>query len=221
MSDYRQCPLKFKGKYIEKWPNMMIKDEDKSVHLVRGGNVHKQLEKYVINKLKGEPSDVTMPEVIGVIPLIDNIMANYQVTPERQIAIDENFKLVDWFSKDAWFRVIYDLIGFGKSLLLADYKTGKFADYGGSMEEPGQLHMSALVGMSLWPEFEQCDTVYIFVDHKKTIPIKFNKSDVEPMKEKLIEEHAIINNDKEFKATKNQYCKWCQATRQQCTNSKN
>lgn len=221
ISDYRQCPKKFNLKYIEKAQNFKIEDKDKSVHLVRGGNVHSQLESYVVKKLKGEIPNVTMPEVIGVTPLIDNIMANYNVLPENQIAIDENFKSVDWYSKAAWFRVIYDLIGFGKSLLLVDWKTGKFNDYGGSMDELGQLHLSALVGMALWPDYDQCDTTYVFVDHKKTISCKFDHNDLEPMREKLIKEHRLINEEQEFKAKKNQFCRWCAATREQCINSKN
>jgi CRISPR/Cas system-associated exonuclease Cas4 (RecB family) len=220
ISDYRQCPHKFDLKYIQKVPNFQMKEEEKSPHLVRGGNVHKQLENYVVKKLKGEIPNVTMPEVLGTIPLIDNIMSNYNVIPENQIAIDENFKITDWYSKTAYFRVIYDLIGFGKSLLLVDYKTGKLSDYSGSMDELGQLHFSALIGMSLWPEYDRCDTVYLYVDHKKPVKISFDRSDLEPMKEKLIEEHRLINEEQEFKPTRNQFCKWCDSTRQQCINSK-
>lgn len=49
LSDYQQCPLKFKLKYIEK-DKMFKEDESQSPHLVRGSNVHKALENYVVQK---------------------------------------------------------------------------------------------------------------------------------------------------------------------------
>jgi CRISPR/Cas system-associated exonuclease Cas4 (RecB family) len=216
IADARLCLLKFKGKYIEKWPNMIMRDDQKSPALVRGGNIHKALDEYVKTKLRGEVPQSLMPEVNRLAPLIDQIMVNYNVNTEKQIAIDENFKEVSWFDKKAYFRVIMDLVGFGRDLLLIDHKTGKFADYEGSMDCLGQLHMSALVGMSLWPEYEECKCLYIFVDHKKVIPVKFDRSNLEPMKKKLVEEHALINAETEFAPTKNRYCHFCEAVRSQC-----
>lgn len=219
ISDYRQCPHKFNLKYLEKAPNFQLKDSDKSPALVRGGNIHKSLELYVRNKLAGLPNDIIMPEVVKTAPLIDMIMDSYNVSPEKQIAIDSNFNEVSWYSKDAYFRVILDLIGWGPDLLLGDYKTGKLTDYTGTMVELGQLHMSAIVGFSLWPEYEVCSSVYIYVDHKKTIPVKFNRSDLDKMKEKLVIEHNMINADVVFQEKKNPYCKWCEATKPQCKHS--
>lgn len=216
VSDYRLCPRKFKGKYIEKWPNMMLKDEDKSPALVRGGNIHKALEMYVKAKLKGEQLPFLIPEVMKTAPLIDGIMSQYNVNTERQIAIDENFKEVSWYDKKVYFRAIMDLIGFGPNLLLGDYKTGKLADYEGSIDCLGQLHMSALVGMTLWPDYDECLCLYIYVDHKKTVPAKFSREELPIMKEKLMEEHALINADQNFLATKNRYCHFCEAVKEQC-----
>lgn len=216
ISDYRQCPHKFKMKYLDKLPNFQIKDEDKSPALVRGGNIHKSLEKYVIAKLNGEEYDAVMPEVTSTIPLIDKIMENYNVMPEKQIAIDENFKEVSWFDKNAYFRVILDLIGFGRDLLLGDYKTGKLTDYVGSDDKLGQLHMSAVVGLSLWEEFTSCTSVYIYVDHKVPVPIKMVRDDVKRMRDSLVKEHYEINADITFAEKKNKYCGYCAATKSQC-----
>ena len=40
LSDFNQCPRKFYLKYVEKAANFQMKQEDKSIHLVRGDNVH-------------------------------------------------------------------------------------------------------------------------------------------------------------------------------------
>jgi len=220
ISDYRQCPAKFKLKYLDKAPNFQLKQEDKNVHLVRGDNVHKALKKYADRKTK-EPEydghDIIMPELMNIKPLIDAIIQNYNVQTEQQIAIDSNFQQVSWYAKDAWFRVIYDIVGFGPDLFLGDYKTGKFADYSGSMDELGQLHFSALIGMALWPEYDKCSSLYMYVDHKRSVPCSFRReTDLEPMKEKLIAEHEVINSDDEFPEKKNRYCGYCEATSAQC-----
>ena len=53
ISDFRQCALKFKLKYIDKVSNMLLKDEDKGPQLIRGSNIHKALDEYVKTKLRG------------------------------------------------------------------------------------------------------------------------------------------------------------------------
>ena len=217
ISDYRQCPHKFNMKYLRKEPNFQLKDDEKSPQLVRGGNVHKGLDTYVIKKLKYEEPTVTMPEILRTAPLIDQIIHNYSVKSEQQIAINDQFQVVSWYAKDAWFRVIYDLIGLGNDLLLVDWKTGKFAEYAGSMEELGQLHMAAVVGMTMYPDYEDCSSVYVYVDHRKTVPCTFKRSeDYEYMRDQLIREHEWINKDQTFIPRKNQYCRWCDSTFEQC-----
>ena len=216
ISDYRQCPAKFKMKYLDKLPNFQLKDEDKSPALVRGGNIHKALDEYVKTKLRGEVPSFTMPEVIRTAPLIDKIMKNYNVNTEQQISIDSEFHRIDWYSKQTWFRSIFDLVGFGPDLLILDWKTGRFGDYEGSMECMGQLHLSSIIGLILYPEYDVCSCLYWFVDHSKSIQLKINRSDLGPMKEKLIEEHARINAEKDFDPKKNKYCYFCDSIRGQC-----
>lgn len=222
ISDFRQCPRKFKLKYIEKAKNMLLEDKDKNVHLVRGKNVHDALQTYLIKKRAGEdvkPS--SMIEVRNTTPIVDKLMLLYDLHPEKQIAINDQFEMVDWFAKDAWFRSIYDIIGFGrngdKTIFNGDYKTGKLTDYTGTMMEMGQLHMFALLSMALWPKAEKVDAVYLYVDHKKPVKQEFiRERDFETMKENLIIEHQRINDEQDFMPTKNQFCKWCDALSAQC-----
>jgi hypothetical protein len=223
ISDFRQCPHKFKLKYIIKAPNFVMDQKDKSPHLIRGENVHKQLEKYIIKKRAGEVDipKSSLNEVEQTKPLIDNLMKIYDLYPELQLAIDVNFQQVDWFSREAWFRVIYDMFGFGSNLFIGDFKTGKLNDYSGTMDELGQLHMSSVIGMAVWPDFDEVDTRYIYVDHKFTHPLKLKRSECfEHMKDKLIEEHEAINAEQEFRAKMNRYCGWCDANTDQCSYSK-
>lgn len=221
ISDFRQCPRKFYLKYIEKAPNF-IEDSSKNPHLVRGSNVHKALEMYVVKKKAGQTEIPvsTMPEVESTKPLIDKLMTQFDVHPEMQIAINKDFQQVDWFSKEAWFRVITDIIGFGDILFIGDYKTGKVTDYSGTMEEPGQLHMSSLIGMALWPQFNDVRNIYLYVDHKKKVDLHLTRDHYDSLKQRLVDEHQKINDEKDFCEKSNQFCRWCAATKDQCTYSR-
>jgi len=222
ISDFRQCKLKFRLKYIDKAPNF-YDESKKSPHLIRGGNVHFELQNYVVKKKAGE-NDIpksSLPEVERTKPLIDKFMLMYDLYPELQIAINEKFERVDWYSKEAWFRVIMDLIGFGKHLFIGDYKTGKLHEYSGSLTVLGQLHLSSLIGMALWPEFEEVNNGYIFVDHKKTNMLKLSRSEhFDLLRDRLFEEHALINAEENFDENPNEFCHFCAADNSQCFKSR-
>jgi hypothetical protein len=226
ISDFRQCPNKFNLKYIKKAKNFQILDADKNINLIRGNNVHEGLKNYVIKKKVGEdvrPSN--MREIRETTPLVDNLLILYDLLPEKQIAINDKFELVEWYSKDAWFRSIYDLIGFGRNgdacIFNGDYKTGKLTDYSGSIQEMGQLHMFALLSMALWSKAEKVETAYLYVDHKKTIRQTFLRDqDFSDMKESLIKEHQSINEERDFLPVKYEFCKWCDALPDQCQHRK-
>ena len=219
ISDYRQCPHKFRGKYIDKWSNMILKDEDKSPALVRGGNVHKQLEKVLVYKLMNMDlsKEVFLPEVTACVPLIDGLIANYSMRGELQVAVNDKFQQVSWYDKQAYFRVVYDMIGKCNDLLLGDWKTGRFTDYTGTMKELGQLHMAAVIGMQIYPEFDECSSVYLYVDHRRPIKCMVSKDDIPQMRDNLMAEHLAINEDKQFDPKKNKYCGYCDATTLQCS----
>ncbi len=228
LSDFLQCPRKFKYKYIDKLSNFTAQQE--SPHLLRGSNVHKALENYTLARLDGkkdfvqdseDPAAVikpsSLPEVETTKPLINSFMANYAaVVPEQQISVDINWKQVDWFSKQSYYRAILDLVAISpRSVAIVDYKTGKFKDY--SPNGPGQLELSATIGMNMWPEVEVVDTMYAYVDHKKTIKRSFTpKEDKERLTTHFIQIHERVNSEKNWDPTKNEFCNFCEATKLQC-----
>lgn len=216
LSDFDQCPRKFKFKYIDKLTNFTIQDE--SVHLIRGQNVHKALENYALAKNEGKDvKESSLPEVEQTKPLINSFMANFpSVIPEQQISVDKNWKQVEWFSKQSYYRAILDLIAISpRTVVIGDYKTGKFKDY--SPDGPGQLELSATIGMNLWPDVEVVDTMYIYVDHKKTIKRSFTPAaDRERLTVHFVKKHETVNAEQNWDPKKNQFCHFCPATKLQC-----
>ena len=222
LSDFNQCPLKFKLKYIDK--NPIFKEESGSnPHLVYGTNVHGKLEDYVVQRTTGQEVKITsLAAVESTKPFIDRFIDNYTtVIPETQIAIDKNWNRVEWFSRDAYYRVIMDLIAIRPSdVAVIDYKTGKIRDYDGGPSGKGQLHLSGAVSLALWPDIPEVNTVYAYVDHKQTIAKKFVQSDKQELIEHFDAEHRKVNEEKHFKPTVNEWCKWCPATRADCPYSR-
>lgn len=219
LSDFLQCPRKFKYKYIDKLTNFTAQED--SPHLTRGTNVHKALENYAVKRLEGvAAADIpvsSLPEVESTKPLINGFMANFNsVVPEQQVSVDINWKQVDWFSKQSYYRAILDLIALSPvAIAIVDYKTGKFKDY--SPNGPGQLELSATIGMNLWPEVERIDTMYAYVDHKKTIKRSFTpKEDKERLTTHFIQIHQKVNSEVNWDPTKNEFCNFCPATKLQC-----
>lgn len=224
LSDYNQCPLKFKLKYIDKSPKFK-EDEKASPHLVRGSNVHQALENYVVQVQSNGQLEVkvtSLPEVEATKPFVDRFLNNYTtVIPETQIAINKDWERVEWFSKDAYYRAILDLIAIRPSdAVIVDYKTGKMRDYDGGPSGKGQLHLSGAIGLHLWPDIPEITTTYAYVDHKQTISRKFTQADRQELRRHFDEEHDKVNSDTKFKPTVNEFCKWCPATREDCPYSR-
>lgn len=217
LSTYNQCPRKFKLQFIDK----VFTQDDKSEHLVRGDNVHKALETYVIKKISGQTNipPSSLQEVETTRPLIDKIFEKFSfVSPEIQIAVDENFKKVDWFDKRAYYRTIVDILAINDDRGFAgDYKTGKIRDYSGF---GGQLHLTGAVILSLYPAMELVSSAYIYVDHKKVHRHDFTRDELDNMITHFHSEHEKVNADHEFKPKVNEFCKWCPANKSQCEYSR-
>lgn len=219
LSDFQQCPLKFKLKYLEK--AFPVEDPNKSPHLVRGGNVHKQLENYVVKKISGqvEIPPTTLSEVENTKPMIDKFFLEFEtVMPEAKLAVNSSWSKVDWFDSDAYYRAQIDLIAMSDNVgLVVDWKTGKVNDYSGY---GGQLHLTAAMVMSVFPQFEELTTAYAYVDHKRTYPIRFQRTELPALVEHFDNESKRVNSEKELGPTPNEFCGWCPATKAQCKHSR-
>ena len=221
LSDFNQCPLKFWHKYIAKTPS--FKEEGTSPHLVRGTNVHKALENYIIKKAGGENGIPvsSLAEVESTKPLVDSLFQHYeQVLPEAQVSINDGWKQVEWFSKESYYRAIFDVIALRPSdIMILDFKTGKYRDYTPDSGF-GQLELSAAMALNIWPNVEKVSTVYAYVDHKKTVTKHFGRGECGELVEWFDSEHKKVNATTEFKPKANEHCKWCPATKLQCPNSR-
>ena len=217
LSVYQNCPRKFKLQYLDK----AFPDDSNNPNFVRGNRVHGQLENYVmwLNADQSFEKPAMCTEAQNVIALINNVYESYtSVLPEQQLCLDKNWDKTGWFAKNAYLRAILDVIAFkpGKGLIL-DYKTGRVRDYD---QYGGQLHLNAAMLFAVEPEIMEIDVAYLFVDHKQTVKVHFDRSQFEEFKAHFIAQHVRVNSETEWKPRINQYCKWCAATKEQCPFSK-
>lgn len=222
LSDYNQCPRKFQLKYIEKaFPG----EAEKSIHLIKGEQLHKQMESYVLARLGVGQMPVSFsPEVQQTIPLIDRFFeAGYTVYPEAQVSASRTWSALEWFDKNTMYRAIWDVIAMKEGVFIGDYKSGKVYDYTTGF---GQLHLSAVIGLNRFPDKPYIDTAYIYLEHKKLHKIRVIRDEStrqEPtdallpvVQQHFEQEFEKVQAETEWRPKPNEFCKWCPANKAQC-----
>lgn len=229
LNTFMQCPRKFHLQFISK----TFKEEEKSVHLIRGEELHKQLENYVLAK----NGQATMPlgfsaPVRDTLPYVDRLFTLYdQVFPEAQLACDVKWQPTDWFGSDTAWRSIWDITGLKpNTCFVGDYKSGKVYPLGESF---GQLHLSAVMGLNRFKETPEITAAYIYIEHKKIEPVRVTREPTNEVDAKgrpvphlsqvqlyFDQQFERVQMEKNFDPIANENCKYCQATRAQCQYSR-
>lgn len=212
LTTFQQCPLKFHLQFISK----SFKEEEKSVHLIKGEQLHKQLEDYVLAKNGQAPMPLGFSEEVkGALPYVDKLLTLYDsVHPEAQVACDLNWKPVEWFAKETAWRAIWDVIGLKpQTVFIGDYKSGKVYPYGATY---GQLHLSAVIALERFQETPEVNAAYIYIEHQKVHPVKVTRAELPKVRDHFESEFQRVQMEKTWDPTPNDNCRWCQATRAQC-----
>ena len=223
LSDYNQCPRKFFLKYIEK---SFPPEGEKSIHLIKGEELHKQLEEYVLAKNgHGNMPIGFSPSVKDTLPLVDSFFAaGFTVYPEAQVSAGRNWKPLEWFDKNTMYRAIWDMIAIKPgTVFIGDYKSGKVYDYTKSF---GQLHLSGCMAMERFVDTEEVHTAYIYLEHRITQKVRVIRDESQrkdpkdalqsEVKSHFEAEFEKVQEEKEWKPVINEFCKWCPATKAQC-----
>lgn len=200
-ADYRQCPFRFKLKYLDKMQTTG------SPAMERGNLIHKKAEDYVKSSKK---------------PKLPIELAGFKVEIEhcrKAGAIAEvpwGFRSdwtwtgrPDWFGADVWFRmkadvaVVYD----DNTLMVADWKTGR--KY---FENEDQIELFGAAALARFPEATEVDVRLWYTDQ----PVDDNEIQrVYTAKEgaairKTWEKRALpMFKDKRWAPTPNDKCRWC------------
>lgn len=219
ISDFDQCPLKFKLKYIDKAPEFKM-DKSKSPHLIKGEKIHKYLEDYVNDRKAGDEVDEnSLDAVENGKEFADSVIEEYgveNVFAELQLAINKDWQPTGWFDSDAYMRAIVDFSAYGSNKAAAiDWKSGKFTSY--TPESGfGQLELTAGFMFALKPEIERVETRYAYVEHRKAVKKTYTNDQYIPIRNYFDAKSEEVNAESKFLPKKNRFCNWCEATKSMC-----
>ena len=208
LTDFEQCPKMFYGKHISK----EFYVDASSPALIRGRSIHKLLEKIMKMGSKEMTGDMAY-----LAPFIDKLRKGEVVYIEKKIAFNRNGKVIDWFNKKVWLRVIFDVAVInGTTAFIIDWKTGKVRD-----KNRDQLALFAVATFMAYLNIEDVITAYIWVDHPKakaSVNV-FQRSDAARLMEMFAERSELIqlaNESGQWKAKPGNLCCFCPARSDQC-----
>jgi hypothetical protein len=233
LSTYQQCPKQFYLKFISK----SFKEEEKGIHLVKGEQLHKQMEEYILAKNgQGVMPLGFSPEVKQSLPYVDKLYNIYDsVHAEAQVACDVNWKPTEWFGADTAWRAIWDATGLRiNTCFIGDWKSGKVYPMNRTVNPDGsrsfgQLHLSSVIALQRWDALPEVISAYVYLEHKVVQTVKVTREPTEAVdanrepiphltEVRLYFERWFerVQMEKAWEPTPNDNCKWCQATRAQC-----
>ena len=205
LSTFEQCQAKFDYLYVTK----NVKDQGNEVSAY-GNRVHEVLELYGKNELAGElgiEAKQTLQRWGGLVDKINSRAGDKYY--EYQMAINKNREPVDWFSGDAYFRSIADvLIVDGSTAYCLDYKTGKIK------YNPTQLQLFAAMVFQHFPEVSTVKTSFIWLMHDKLDNTTYERRHLQSLWNGLQPRLDMVKEVVDlgvFKTKPSGLCPWCPA----------
>ena len=163
LKNYRTCPKRHYHCDVAK----DVK-EPETPQLLWGNTLHKAFADYVA---KG----TALPEGMQTYqPLLDRLKAYPGDTlVEQQLAITKDFAPCEWFSRQAWYRGIGDIVKIHGELGYAgDYKTGKV------VEDSEQLGLLASCLFAHYPKLQAVRTEFLWLAHDAVTRCTFKRSEM-------------------------------------------
>jgi CRISPR/Cas system-associated exonuclease Cas4 (RecB family) len=208
LSQFVNCPRQYQ---LLKVTKEIVQRETEEMKW--GTQVHKHLEDRV-------KDNKPLPESLSHLePLVRKITnQDGEISTEKQMAIDAEFKPVTWFDKGAWCRGIVDIgIRNGRRVWVGDYKTGK------RRPDSDQLMLFAALLMHHEPEVDTVHTSFIWLKDRALDTEKYTREQLPEIWKhfmpKITRLEAAFEKDK-WPAKPSGLCGWCPATKAHCEFSK-
>jgi hypothetical protein len=200
LRDFEVCARQFyEVKVLKRWP------EEKSEQLVWGDRVHKALAAAL-------STNRPLPEEFADYqPWLDKLTqeGTGDLQIECQWAIDQNYKMVPWFSPKAWLRCIADVAKINDDVaLVVDWKTGKSANV-----DVLQLTLTSLMTFCLYPEVLKVRSMFVWLGEDAKTVQEINRHEAPAQWAELlprVERFRQAVADEFYPPTPNRFCRaWC------------
>jgi len=189
LSTYEQCALKYKLNKIDGL------DSPAGSAAARGTRIHEAIESYLKHETGGLPDVVQS----SFGEELDRSREAYAVA-EAEISLDTNWAPVLW--DDGWVRAKLDMVIAEKSIIV-DFKTGRY--YPGHRD---QASLYALLSM-VSDLTEHAYVEFWYIDQNDVVTWEFNRRNLANLKEKWAFKAKQLQDETEWEATPNKFCKWC------------
>lgn len=165
LKNYETCPKKHYEVDIAK----SVKDT--SEQLTWGNSVHDALARACDGRA---PLPPTMQEWQHWVDRVQFGAGSLVV--EKKYAINAQFKPVEWFSNNAWYRGVIDAARIDGPVAIAwDWKTGKI------LEDSVQLALEASVLFAHFPQLQKIRTEYVWLKDDCTTGEMWTRHDISDM----------------------------------------
>lgn len=167
-----------------------------------GERAHKALELRLTRKVDLPKQYAKYEMLIRAIESLPGITYG-----ERDLALDDQLRPTGYFEKNCYVRVTADVINInGNRGIFLDYKNGKV-----SVDE-AQLKLYAAVGFHVFPEIEQWETKYIFLQHDIVTGDTYTRGQLPALWEELLPvpraiQKAVETNN--WPPSPGRKCGWC------------
>jgi hypothetical protein len=197
INDFKSCPKMLYHKAL-------LKDVPfvETPQMREGNRIHKAFEYRVRDAVPFTGNDVKYERIAQAI-----IGAAGNVLCENKITLDPGLAPTGWFAKDAYCRVIVDVMKInGEVGFMGDYKTGKIKF------DEHQLKLFAAAGFQAFPGVNKWTTAYIWTEHNLIDPAVYTRDQLPQMWAELLVEptkmqEAFVMNH--WPAKPGRQCRWC------------
>ena len=194
---YEKCARKAYYKFIRKLPDPM------GPAVERGGLIHKKAEDYIRKTIKAVP--VELKPVEKMLKELRSVGAS----PELELAVDKDWKPVEWYAPNAWGRAKIDTaVMFNDGQLdIVDWKTGQYKP-----DDPDydlQLELYGVFGFATHDEAQRVHAKLAFTDHGEVPDKIFHRKDYKKLKVLWEKRIKPMLTDERFEPNPGRECLWC------------
>lgn len=196
-SDYKQCPLMFKLKHIDK-----IKPPTPS-YMKRGSDIHEEGEAFL-----KDPKAKTVPESYKHFKDEMLWLKKMDLSVEKQLGFKADWTPTGWFGRETYLRIVCDVAWAydDDTAEVVDFKTGR--KYDANQE---QMDLFSTAPFMIWPNVKEVTTRLWYLDQDKDNEViqEFTRSDFERIKKEWTKRIQPMFNDRKFAPKPNNRCGQC------------
>ncbi len=200
MSLYKKCPASYEWQYVLGNKQPFVPGSAAS----RGLDIHQSIEDWY--KGEGELHDEIPDKMIKHLgpTYSDTQIGKCEAHPEYEFALNVDWEPCGFDDDEAVIRGYIDnLFLYEDKVVIHEYKTGR--EY---HEHEDQKLLYGIIALTLWHQYSECLIEGIYLDLKKVVPTRVNRTFLKKMQEVWKRDIAKLDVPI-YPARPGIHCRWC------------